>query len=88
MAKHNVIINNLLPGMHHTAATEKNFGEQARERHGWVVTHEMPIRLAVRRNGPHDPVALGPLSPSARIFANRDRARGAIGVKNDSGFTM
>lgn len=32
MAKHNVIINNLLPGMHHTAATEKNFGEQARER--------------------------------------------------------
>ncbi len=32
LAKHNVVINNLLPGMHHTAATEKNFGERAAER--------------------------------------------------------
>ncbi len=32
LAKHNVIINNLLPGMHHTAATEQNFGERAAER--------------------------------------------------------
>jgi 3-oxoacyl-[acyl-carrier protein] reductase len=31
LAKHNVIINNLLPGMHHTAATEKSFGDRAAE---------------------------------------------------------
>lgn len=32
LAKHNVVINNLLPGMHHTAATEKSFSEMARAR--------------------------------------------------------
>ena len=29
VAKHNVMINNLLPGMHHTAAVEQRFGEIA-----------------------------------------------------------
>jgi 3-oxoacyl-[acyl-carrier protein] reductase len=30
-AKHNVTINNLLPGMHHTATSEERFGQMARE---------------------------------------------------------
>ena len=29
VARHNVMINNILPGMHHTAATEENFGKLA-----------------------------------------------------------
>ena len=29
VAKHNVVINNLLPGMHHSAFVEKQFGERA-----------------------------------------------------------
>lgn len=32
VAKHNVTINNLLPGMHHTAAAEERFSEIARQR--------------------------------------------------------
>lgn len=32
VAKHNVTINNLLPGMHHTAAAEERFGDIAREK--------------------------------------------------------
>lgn len=32
VARHNVTINNLLPGMHHTAAAEQRFGQMARER--------------------------------------------------------
>ena len=31
VAKHNVTINNLLPGMHHTAAAEERFGQMAAE---------------------------------------------------------
>ena len=31
VAKHNVTINNLLPGMHHTAAAEERFGQMAKE---------------------------------------------------------
>jgi len=31
VAKHNVTINNLLPGMHHTAAAEQRFGQMAKE---------------------------------------------------------
>ena len=31
VAKHNVTINNLLPGMHHTAAAEERFGQMASE---------------------------------------------------------
>ena len=31
VAKHNVTINNLLPGMHHTATSQDRFGEIARE---------------------------------------------------------
>lgn len=31
VAKHNVTINNLLPGMHHTATAEERFGQIARE---------------------------------------------------------
>ena len=29
VAKHNVMINNVLPGMHHSAIKEKQFGERA-----------------------------------------------------------
>ena len=32
VAKHNVVINNLLPGMHHTAAAQERFGAAAAER--------------------------------------------------------
>lgn len=32
VARHNVTVNNLLPGMHHTAAAEQRFGDMARER--------------------------------------------------------
>jgi 3-oxoacyl-[acyl-carrier protein] reductase len=32
VAKHNVTINNLLPGMHHTATAEQRFGDMAKER--------------------------------------------------------
>lgn len=32
VAKHNVTVNNLLPGMHHTAAAEERFGEMAKEK--------------------------------------------------------
>jgi 3-oxoacyl-[acyl-carrier protein] reductase len=31
VAKHNVTVNNLLPGMHHTAAAEQRFGQMATE---------------------------------------------------------
>ena len=31
VAKHNVVINNLLPGMHHTDAARTNFGKRAEE---------------------------------------------------------
>ena len=31
VAKHNVVINNLLPGMHHTATAEERFGQMAKE---------------------------------------------------------
>lgn len=34
VARHNVTINNLLPGMHHTAAAQERFGQIARERGG------------------------------------------------------
>ncbi len=34
VARYNVTINNLLPGMHHTAATEERLGQIARERGG------------------------------------------------------
>jgi 3-oxoacyl-[acyl-carrier protein] reductase len=32
VAKHNVTVNNLLPGMHHTAAAEERFGAMAKEK--------------------------------------------------------
>lgn len=50
VARHNVTINNLLPGMHHTAAAEQRFGEIAQEQgksyddvvQGWIREWRIP----------------------------------------------
>lgn len=40
VARHNVMINNILPGMHHTAATEENFGKLAAQ-NGTTIDEEV-----------------------------------------------
>jgi len=50
VAKHNVTINNLLPGMHHTAAAAERFGQMAKERNSsyeevvqdWITQWRIP----------------------------------------------
>jgi 3-oxoacyl-[acyl-carrier protein] reductase len=45
VAKHNVVINNLLPGMHHTATVEEQFNARAKVR---GTTYEDEVSLAMR----------------------------------------
>ncbi|HEX7710244.1 MAG TPA: SDR family oxidoreductase [Sphingomonadaceae bacterium] len=60
VAKHNVVINNLLPGMHHTATVEEQFGARARAN---GTTYEQEVaefsrewRIAAGRFGDADDV--------------------------------
>ena len=60
VAKHNVVINNLLPGMHHSAFVEQQFGERARAK---GTTYELEVeefsrewRIAAGRFGDCDDV--------------------------------
>lgn len=60
VAKHNVVINNLLPGMHHTATVEEQFGARAKAK---GTTYEQEVaefsrewRIAAGRFGDADDV--------------------------------